>query len=160
MQVTSATSPSYASFGDASTTAARTPTKALGEDDFLKLLSVQFQQQDPMKPMDDTAFIAQTAQFTSLQQMTQLSSAQQMLNGNSFIGRNVTIQNPDGSQATGLVTALDNTGDAPALVINGASYPLSTVKRIEPGTTPAAAPTTDTSTTAPTPAATPDAPAA
>jgi flagellar basal-body rod modification protein FlgD len=148
MQITSATSPGTSPLATLSnsSTNTRTPTQSLGEADFLKLLSVQFQQQDPMKPMDDTAFIAQTAQFTSLQQMTQLSQGQQMLNGNSFIGRNVTIQNPDGTQVTGLVTALDNTGTAPALVINGTSYPLTTVKRIEAGVTAPAAPATSSST--------------
>ena len=42
--------------------------KTLGSDDFMKLLAVQFKTQDPMKPMEDTAFIAQMAQFTSLSQ--------------------------------------------------------------------------------------------
>ena len=46
---------------------------ALGKDDFLKLLMAQIQNQDPMKPMDDTAFIAQTAQFSALQQATTLT---------------------------------------------------------------------------------------
>ena len=36
----------------------RIPQKALGQSDFLKLLSVQLQQQDPMKPMEDTSFMA------------------------------------------------------------------------------------------------------
>jgi len=75
--------------------------------------------------MDDTSFIAQTAQFTSLQQMTQLSQQQQMLTGSSYIGRNVTVQNLDGTQVTGPVTALDNSGTTPALFINGTSYTLN-----------------------------------
>ena len=41
-------------------------TKELGSDDFLKLMMVQLQHQDPMSPMDNTQFIAQMASFTSL----------------------------------------------------------------------------------------------
>ncbi|MFI5337002.1 MAG: flagellar hook capping FlgD N-terminal domain-containing protein, partial [Opitutales bacterium] len=62
------------------TTAARTPTKTLGEQDFLQLLSTQLQNQDPMQPMDDTQFIAQMAQFSSLQQMSLMQSNQQQMN--------------------------------------------------------------------------------
>lgn len=49
-----------------------TDPTALGQDDFLKLLVTQLQNQDPLKPMDNQAFIAQTAQFSQLNQMTEL----------------------------------------------------------------------------------------
>ena len=40
----------------------------LGQDAFLKLLIAQIANQDPLKPMDDTAFVAQLAQFSALEQ--------------------------------------------------------------------------------------------
>ena len=40
----------------------------LGKEDFLRLLVAQISHQDPLKPMDDTAFVAQLAQFSSLEQ--------------------------------------------------------------------------------------------
>jgi len=46
----------------------RVPNKVLGQNDFLQLLVTQMQNQDPMSPMQDTEFIAQMAQFTSLEQ--------------------------------------------------------------------------------------------
>jgi flagellar basal-body rod modification protein FlgD len=116
----------------------RVPKKVLGQEDFLKLLAVQFQTQDPMKPIEDTAFIAQMAQFSSLEQMSQLRRDQQMMTSAGYLGRTVTVQDFNGELFTGQVTAIDNTSGVPSLVINGTNYPMTSVKRIETGvaTTP------------------------
>ncbi len=55
-------------------------TKSLGKQDFLKLLMAQLQNQDPMKPMDDTQMIAQMAQFSALEASQQLNSTMQTSN--------------------------------------------------------------------------------
>ncbi len=127
------------------TTTSTVGQQALGQADFLKLLSVQFQSQDPMKPMDDTAFIAQMAQFTSLQQtqtltqqMTQLRANQDLATANSYIGRQLTVDGGNGTTVTGNVTAVDASGAAPQLIINGKPYALTTVLKVEPGATPTA----------------------
>jgi flagellar basal-body rod modification protein FlgD len=51
----------------------------LGEDAFLKLLVTQLQHQDPLQPQPDTEFLAQLAQFSSLEQLTTISSSIQQL---------------------------------------------------------------------------------
>lgn len=51
----------------------------LGRDAFLKLLVTQLQHQDPVKPKDDTEFIAQLAQFSSLDKLTAIESSVQDL---------------------------------------------------------------------------------
>ncbi|MGL4523579.1 MAG: flagellar hook assembly protein FlgD [Bacilli bacterium] len=51
-----------------------TGSSSLGKDEFLKILVTQLQNQDPMSPMDDKDFIAQMAQFSSLEQMMNLNA--------------------------------------------------------------------------------------
>jgi len=53
--------------------AAREPVKELGKDQFLQILVTQLRNQDPMQPMQDKEFIAQMAQFSSLEQMMNMS---------------------------------------------------------------------------------------
>ena len=45
---------------------AKTGFAALGQGDFIKLMTTQLQQQDPFKPMDNKEMLAQMAQFSSL----------------------------------------------------------------------------------------------
>ncbi|MFZ2960516.1 MAG: flagellar hook capping FlgD N-terminal domain-containing protein [Candidatus Ozemobacteraceae bacterium] len=60
---------------DVSTTKARTPKKEMGKDDFLLLLTQQLKNQDPMKPMDNTEFTSQMAQFSTVEQITNLAKS-------------------------------------------------------------------------------------
>ncbi|QFG01131.1 flagellar hook assembly protein FlgD [Psychrobacillus glaciei] len=78
---------------------ATTGNGTLGKDAFLKILMAQLQNQDPTKPMDDSQFIAQMAQFSSLEQMTNLTTAfekyaqaqeqTQMIEYSNFVGKQV-----------------------------------------------------------------------
>lgn len=125
--------------------------KTLGADDFMKLLAVQFQSQDPMKPMEDTAFIAQMAQFTSLTQsqtmtaeMVKISGSQQIAAANSFIGKHVTIDDGEGGLITGEVSGVlvDKTG--PMLVVGDTAYSISSVVYTQLPPAPVATPSPDT----------------
>jgi flagellar basal-body rod modification protein FlgD len=93
------------------TTSATTPTQSLGINDFLKLLAVQMQNQDPLNPTSDTEFISQMASFTSLQQMSSLNtsmtsyiSEQQPVDAQSYLGKQVTLTDTTGATVTSIQT--------------------------------------------------------
>jgi flagellar basal-body rod modification protein FlgD len=75
-----------------------TPTsskKELGKDDFMKILMTQLQHQDPSKPLEDKEFIAQMAQFTSLEQLSNMNTEikalrQTMGLSPAFIGKKIS----------------------------------------------------------------------
>ncbi|WP_240375312.1 flagellar hook assembly protein FlgD [Bacillus piscicola] len=72
----------------------------MGKDDFLKILIAQLSNQDPLNPMEDKEFIAQMAQFSSLEQMTNMNTALQrfvnaqesgaLVQHSELIGQNIT----------------------------------------------------------------------
>lgn len=102
---------------------------SMGMEDFLKILLTQLTYQDPLKPMDNQQFMAQMAQFTSLEQTQQLNtkiatliSNQAALQSVGLIGKTVDVATSTGS-VTGTVSALSLSGDSPLLTVkmtNGA----------------------------------------
>jgi len=116
----------------------RVPKKSLGQEDFLKLITVQLSKQDPLKPMEDTSFMAQMAQFSALEQSSQMARDMAALrsdinlqSGSALIGREVTLDSRDGP-VTGTVDSVDSSTGTVRLGVDGAFYPLSSVKRVAP----------------------------
>ncbi|WP_397449120.1 flagellar hook assembly protein FlgD [Pseudomonas sp. NA-150] len=78
-----------------------TGTSALGKDAFLQLLVTQLKNQDPLSPQDNTAFVAQLAQFSSLEATQNLSTSvdsiasqyqsSQALQASALVGRSVVV---------------------------------------------------------------------
>ena len=105
--------------------------KSLGADDFMKILMTQLTAQDPMNPMKDTEFIAQMANFSSLEQMrtlsqsfTSYSNSQQMATAPLYLGCDVTVKDPSAptGEIKGTVQSVTVKDGKPALVIDGKTY--------------------------------------
>jgi flagellar basal-body rod modification protein FlgD len=113
----------------------RQQSNQLGKDDFLKLLLAQLANQDPTSPMENTEFIAQMAQFSSLEQMTNMSTEfsrlANMLHSNeaiNIIGKRVDIE----EGALSLSGQVDGAvlGANPQVEINGMLYSMEAIKRV------------------------------
>ncbi|MFB5191433.1 flagellar hook capping FlgD N-terminal domain-containing protein [Alicyclobacillus fastidiosus] len=116
-------------------------SQTLGQDAFLQLLVAQLQNQDPLQPQDNTQMVAQLAQFSALEQMTdvantdsQILSAVQSLQSvtsvafeHQLIGTNISVDDGSGNTVTGQVSSIKISNGEPQVVVNGTSYPLSQV---------------------------------
>ncbi len=96
---------------------------SLGMQDFLKILLTQLNYQDPMKPMDNQQFMAQMAQFSTLQQTQQLNTNIEKLVNNQaalqsvgLIGKTVDVV-INGSSVSGQVVSLYLGGNSPSLTL-------------------------------------------
>ena len=99
----------------------------LGKEDFLKILLTQLSHQDPTAPMEDKEFIAQMAQFSSLEQMTNMAAdfakMARMLRGteaSGSLGKTVEIGLED-ETVQGVVHAVTR-DDMPQILVNGRFY--------------------------------------
>lgn len=107
----------------------------LGKDDFLKILITQLSHQDPTDPMKDRDFIAQMAEFSSLEQITNMNQQFTALAGMlasaqavSMLGRNVEILAGD-TLITGIVEEISGK-DFPQVLVAGSYYDFSNITRV------------------------------
>ncbi|NLL48379.1 MAG: flagellar hook assembly protein FlgD [Firmicutes bacterium] len=125
--------------------ATRDPS-ALGKDQFLQLLITQLKYQDPTSPVDDKEFIAQLAQFSSLEQMQNLNTnmsdmmlGQQKLTAlgqaTQMIGQQVELFTHEGESLFGKVTGVQFKDGWPQIMVNGRLYDFGEVVAIREGAT-------------------------
>lgn len=115
--------------------AGKTTSQSLGKDDFLKLLITQLSNQDPTSPMENTEFIAQMAQFSSLEQMTNMATSFTELanmltasEASNVIGKTVEVD-LNGQMMTGQVEAATR-GTNPSVQINGMLYSMDQITKV------------------------------
>lgn len=111
------------------------------QDQFLTLLVSQLKNQNPLEPMKNDEFLAQTAQFQTLSEMQKLNKSMtafmaqsQLNNASALIGKQVTALNSDGDTVTGVVSSVQLNGSDTLLEIDGKLVSLSGVSKVEAAT--------------------------
>ena len=113
----------------------RKTSNELGKDDFLKLLITQLQNQDPTSPMENTEFISQMAQFSSLEQMTNMSTSFSKMaayinssEAAATLGKTVELDIGD-TAVQGVVEGATR-GENPQIIVNGMYYSMDKIKAV------------------------------
>jgi flagellar basal-body rod modification protein FlgD len=114
---TTPTSTSTSAPTDAAGKALQNASSVLGKDDFLRLLVTQLKYQDPLKPTDQSQFMSQMAQFSTVEGITNLQSSLDAMNKSDsvsqavgLIGKQVTYLGEDGTTQSGLASAVSFAG--------------------------------------------------
>lgn len=84
----------------------------MDKDAFMKMLLAQLKNQDPLNPMDGTAFVAQLAQFSSLEQLSNLNTTMSSLPGYLSQFSNAQMINLIGNEATATGNVIDVSGSS------------------------------------------------
>jgi len=139
---------SASSSGDSSKTTEKKRTE-LGQGDFLKLMTTQLKNQDPMSPMDNKDFMAQMAQFTSASGIQDLNSSfksfaqsmqkDQALRASSLVGHDVVVDSdsgrlPQDGTLDGTVTVPQAVDNLTVAIVDAAGQ---TVRKLDLGGQPA-----------------------
>lgn len=126
-------------------TAKKSNTNSLGQDEFLKLLVTQLQNQNPLEPMENTEFISQMANFSALEQMTNINSNLEILLRNlnedlfpqismqqaaNLIGREIAYEDSSGWILNGKVEAISLSDGVVYYVVDGNKIAAGSINRI------------------------------
>jgi flagellar basal-body rod modification protein FlgD len=111
------------------------PSQNLGKDDFIKILITQLTHQDPTAPMEDKEFIAQMAQFSSLEQMTNMAQdfnrLANLLSGGEATGAlGKSVELTEGDQVIQGVVKAVTRGAVPQVLVNGTYYNWEQVTKV------------------------------
>jgi len=93
----------------------------LGKDAFLQLLVAQMQYQDPLEPTSDTEWISQLAQFSSLEEMQNMSAAITNSQAFSMVGKTVSVSTASGTKE-GVVDYVTMSGNKTYVSVDGNKY--------------------------------------
>lgn len=110
---------------------------SLDVSDFMKLMITQMTNQDFLNPTDNTEYMAQLAQFSSMQEMQKLAEYSKTNYAASLLGQTVTVAKNeiggDVSENTGKITSVSLVNNEFTVTVNGKSYALNQIMKIHDG---------------------------
>ncbi len=95
------------------------PAGQLGQNDFLKLMIAQLQAQDPLNPGNTNEYVSELAQFTEVEQTTNLANASQLSSAVQMIGHTVTYSSSSNGAGSGKVTSVQASADGVTVTVEG-----------------------------------------
>lgn len=156
MSSTEPTSASTSPFSVEPTTSVvnNAPSASLGKDSFLKLLVAQLQHQDPTQPTDSTQWMAQLAQFSALEQQTNMSqtlsgiaTTASVTQGVELLGKYLTFTRDDGSTGSGLASSISVAGNSVVLSVGTDSVKPEQITSVSSSAPSATSPSTSPTST-------------
>ena len=108
----------------------------LGFDDFLTLMITQLTNQDFTNPLDDSQFMTQMTQYSTLQAMQEMASYSQSNYAMSMIGKTVTASkysNGNMVKETGVVSEIQKKDNDYQLVVNGQTFTMKQIMSVGAG---------------------------
>jgi len=110
---------SIASAAPQSESAPTNPSGVLNQNDFLKLMIAQLQAQNPLQPSNSNEYLNELAQFTQVEQITNLAGSSELSGAVQLIGHEVTYNGPGGVPSTGTVESVQTNSSETTLTISG-----------------------------------------
>jgi flagellar basal-body rod modification protein FlgD len=107
---------SAGALGTSGSTVSRTDD-TMGENQFLNLMMDQLKAQDPTNPSDPTQFLSELANFSSLEQQTNIAQSQTLGSAFGLIGKTVTAVDANGKAVTGTVSKVNIQNGSPVLTV-------------------------------------------
>jgi flagellar basal-body rod modification protein FlgD len=124
MSAINPTTPTTTQSGSSSTSG--TSKTLMNKDQFLKLMMVELQHQDPLQPTDPTQYINELSQMTTLEQTTNMAASeasvateQATVGALQMLGHSVTYTDSSGNTQSGTVQKVQLTSTGPTLTIDG-----------------------------------------
>ncbi len=107
------------------------PNGLLGQNDFLKLMIAQLQAQNPLEPANSNEYLSELAQFTQVEQITNLANASELSGAVQLIGRTVSYTNGSGELASGIVQSIQSNSSGTTATVEGvAGVKLSSITEV------------------------------
>ncbi len=122
------------STGSTSATPSVTNNQTLGQQDFLNIMMAEMTNQDPMSPQDDTQFLAELAQFSTVNGVNTITQDMGQIQATSLLGKTVTAMNMVNGVNTpvnGVVQAVSYTSSGVNITVNNQDIPLSDVQSVQ-----------------------------
>lgn len=115
--------------------ATKNTTTGYDKDAFMQILVAQMKYQDPLEPTSNTEYISQYAQFSQVEQLSNMANSMALSRASEMVGKTVLVQQKAADtgklvEVTGVVDYVTYSGNKAYLSINGTNYDIESVAQV------------------------------